>query len=114
MIHTSNWIWKLMENFLLPSLLKISTKFQKKSIFYGSLIKQQIKSIILNIKICSFSTKYLPIYFYSKNVCLWMSATLRKFPLLVIPKSPSTWITNKTQQEFKIQTPNCLMAYSYI
>jgi hypothetical protein len=104
MIHTSNWIWKLMEKFVFPCLLKISTKLQQKSMFYGSVIKQQIKYVIFNIRIYSFSTKYLHIYFYSKNVCQQMSAIFPKLPLLVVPKSPSTWTTK--QNSTKIQNSN--------
>jgi hypothetical protein len=90
MIHTSNRIWKLMGKFIYHCLLKISTKLQQKFMFYGSIIKQQIKYVIFNIKIYSFFTNYLHIYFYSKNVCLQMSATFPKLPLLKVPKSPST------------------------
>ncbi len=74
-------------------LLKTSTKLQQKSMFYESVIKRQIKFVIFNIRIYSFFTKYLHIYFYSKNVCLWMSATFPKLPFLLIPNSPSTWTT---------------------
>jgi len=68
------------------------------------LFKQQIRFVIFNIRICSLSTKYLHIYFYSKNVCLQMSATFPKLPLLVVPKSPSTWIIK--QNSTKIQNSN--------
>jgi hypothetical protein len=81
--------------------------------FYGSVIKQQIKYVIFNIKIYSFFTKYSHIYFYSQNVYLQMSSTFPKLPLLGTPKVTIN-MNNKTQQEFKIQTPNCPMAYSYL
>jgi hypothetical protein len=59
-----------MEKFVLPCILKTSTKLQQKSIFYGSVIKQQINVVIFNIKICSFFTKYLHVYSYFENVCV--------------------------------------------
>ncbi len=59
-----------MEKFVLICLLKTSTKLQQKSMFHGSVIKQKIKFVIFNIRIYNFFTKYLHIYFYSKNVCL--------------------------------------------
>jgi hypothetical protein len=61
---------------------KITTKFM----FYGSVIKQQIKFVVFNTKICSFSTKYLHLYSHSKNVYLWLSSTSPKLPLLVSPQ----------------------------
>jgi hypothetical protein len=94
-----------MEKSILPSVLKISTKLQQKSMFYGSIIKQQIKSVIFNIRIYSFFTKYLHIYFYSKNVCLWMSATFPKLPLLVVPNSPSTWSTKQNSTTIPNSNP---------
>jgi len=54
--------------------------------FYWSVTKQQIKFVIFNTKICSLSTKYLHLYSYSKTMCLWMSSTFPKLPLLGSPQ----------------------------
>jgi hypothetical protein len=63
MIHTSNWIWELMEKFVFPYLLKTSTKLQQKSMFYARVIKKKIKYVIFNITIYSFSTNpYISIF----------------------------------------------------
>jgi hypothetical protein len=86
MIHTSNWIWKLMEKCVLSLFTKNFSKITTKSMFYGSLIKQQIKFVVFNTKICNFFTKYLHLYSHSQNVYLWMSSTSPKLPLLGIPQ----------------------------
>jgi hypothetical protein len=80
--------------------------------FYGSVIKQQIKFVIFNIKIYSFFTKYSHLYSYSQNVFLWMSSTFQKLRLLGTPQVTIN-MNNKIQQELKIQILNCSMAYSY-
>jgi hypothetical protein len=54
-------------------------KITTRSMFYGSVIKQQNQSIIFNTKICSFSIKYLYMYSYSQNVSM---------NVLRIPKTP--------------------------
>jgi len=100
---------ELMEKSVLLCLLKASTKIH----VLWSVIKQQIKYVIFNIKIYSFFTKYSHIYSYSQNVYLQMFSTFPKLPLLGTPKVAIN-MNNKIQQEFKIQTPNCPMAYSYL
>ncbi len=45
-------------------------KITTKSMFYENVIKQQIKFVIFNTRICSFFTKYLHLYSYSKHVYL--------------------------------------------
>jgi hypothetical protein len=101
-----------MKKFVFPFLQKISTKLQQKFMLYKSVMKQQIKYVISNNKSCSFFTKYLHLYSYSKIMCLWMSSTFLELPLLGNPQVTIN-MNNKSQQEFKIQTPNYLMAYSY-
>jgi hypothetical protein len=106
MICTIDWIWKSMTKSVLLCLLKTSSKLQQKSMFYGSVIKQQIQSIIFNTKIYNFSTKYLYMYPYSQNVCLWMSSIFPKLPFLGSPqdhqheqqKQNSTRIQNSNPQ----------------
>jgi hypothetical protein len=89
---------ELIEKSILPCSLKASTKLQQKSMFYGSVIKPQIKHVIFNIKIYSFYAKNSHIYSYSQNVCLQMSSTFPKLPLLGTPK-----VTINMNN--KIQTP---------
>jgi len=99
-----------MEKFVLPCLLKTSTKLQQKSMFYKSVIKQQIQYVIFNTKVCSFFYK-VPTF----QNCVFTNVL--NFPKLSLWQSTShhqhEQKKNKIQQEFKIQIPNCPMAYSY-
>jgi len=61
-----------MEKFVLPCLLKTSTKLLQKSMFYGSVIKQQTKSIIFNIRIYSFFYKVFT-YLFLFQKCVSMN-----------------------------------------
>jgi hypothetical protein len=54
--------------------------------FYGSVIKQQIKYVVFNTKIRSFFTKYLQLYSYSKSVYLRMFSTSQKLSFLGSPQ----------------------------
>jgi hypothetical protein len=64
--------------------------------FYENVIKKQIKFAVFNTKICSFFTKYLHLYSYSKSVYLQMSSTFQKLPLLGSPQITIN-MNNKTK-----------------
>ncbi len=100
MIHTSNWIWKSMEKFILPCLLKTSTKLQQKSMFYKSVIKQQIQYVIFNTKVRNFFYK-VPTF---QNCVFTNVFNFPKLSLLDVHKSPSTW--TKKQNSTRIQNSN--------
>jgi len=93
-IHQVTWgcVRKLQKNYnKIPCLLKCN----------------QTTNPICNIKnyIFNFSTKYIHLCFYSRIMCLQMSSTFPKLPLLgTVHKSPSTWTTKQNKNsKFKPQ-----------
>jgi len=58
-----------MEKFVLPCLLKNSTKLQQKSMFYGSVIKQQFFFVNSTLEsIVSLQNTYISIFIPKKCV----------------------------------------------
>ncbi len=103
MVHTSNWIWKLTKKSILSMFTENVNKITSKSMFYESAIKQQIKYVVFNTKICNFSTKYLPKGSYSKSV----SMNVLNFPKLPLLSSLEVTINmTRKQNSTRIQNSN--------
>ncbi len=61
---------------------KLQQNYNKKSMFYLNVIKQQIKFVISNTIICRFFTKHLHLFFLTSKLCVYECPSLPKTPIL--------------------------------
>jgi hypothetical protein len=87
-----------MEKFVLSLFTKNFNKITTKSTLYESVIKQQIKSIVFNTKICSFFTKYL----HDGHTWCKVKMTTSRMILALLFKELRAWTICNVEMMFMI------------